>query len=706
MGAKDEIVFASSMFSSGTPTINLSSTPITITEPVLIHSPLGSVRIVASSTPLVALFLQPSRDGIGEDFEIRDLVFEDFTYAVRVLSDTVTADPDDIEGVNVIDNTFVNNERAIFFENARVPFEVSDNQIIGRDIPASPPDAGIWIADSSLAPSNTFSALIDNNYIDDHDDIGVYVNAKVQNLVISNNNIGTLGGNGAGIYIEDAEMQNGAILGNEIFNNFIGIAIDESDGIEISGNDISDNDDIGIRLQFEANDHQIVDNEFYDNGGSAIVIGSGTTDNSIGNRVSDNHFVGNGELPIDLGNNNAIEVNDSNDADSGPNRRLNHPVFVEGSIVDEGDRWVVPIDLDITLDSPYRFEFYRYIAATEEYVFIRAETLTLTGTAGNELNDEPFYFVHGTELNSGERLAVLVIDDDTGDTSELVTTTNALIDVLPPTVENVIISSTVANAYGTNPPYEFDDVVGDGDQLLTVPVGGANRIAVQFSEDVDIESPDLEFIALNRVVSEPSIVGFDEPSIANDYTATWTLAFALPSAIYLLRLADSIEDLAGNALDGEWTNPASYLTTTATKIFPSGDETAGGDFEFVFTILGADANRDLLVEFIDFTAMVAHYGQSAMNFANGDFDGDGTVDFPDFTRLVQNYGLDFRTFVILGDYENDFFVLDEADEDEFLSLYSTSNSAADLNGDGNVTTADFDAFYALFNFGIDLAVLS
>jgi hypothetical protein len=59
--------------------------------------------------------------------------------------------------------------------------------------------------------------------------------------------------------------------------------------------------------------------------------------------------------------------------------------------------------------------------------------------------------------------------------------------IIPPTVINVIISSSVSTTY-SNPAYEFDSIVGSEEQLRTVDVGAPNQISIQFSEDVDIAS--------------------------------------------------------------------------------------------------------------------------------------------------------------------------------------------------------------------------
>jgi hypothetical protein len=55
---------------------------------------------------------------------------------------------------------------------------------------------------------------------------------------------------------------------------------------------------------------------------------------------------------------------------------------------------------------------------------------------------------------------------------------------------------------------------------------------------------------------------------------------------------------------------------------------------------------------------------------------------------------------------HDDFDLDADDVADFEGFYDTSNMAADLDKDADVDSDDYDAFYALYDFGIDLDVLT
>jgi hypothetical protein len=105
------------------------------------------------------------------------------------------------------------------------------------------------------------------------------------------------------------------------------------------------------------------------------------------------------------------------------------------------------------------------------------------------------------------------------------------------------------------------------------------------------------------------------------HVATWTLAQPLGKDKLMLGLsASTLTDDAGNAMDGQWTTGQS---------FPSGNGTAGGNFQFRINVLPGDydgngrvlattdANQVLL-------RLGARIGQSNYSvFA--DFDGNGRI---------------------------------------------------------------------------------
>lgn len=112
--------------------------------------------------------------------------------------------------------------------------------------------------------------------------------------------------------------------GNRIANN-------ASDGLQVhgSGNLIAENLLLsqgrgGVLLADAAAGNVLVDNLLAGNGDAAVRIGATT---GAGNRVAENGFIVGADIPVDLGDDGAT-ANDPGDADTGPNRLMNHPDLV------------------------------------------------------------------------------------------------------------------------------------------------------------------------------------------------------------------------------------------------------------------------------------------------------------------------------------------------------------------------------------------
>lgn len=272
-------------------------------------------------------------------------------------------------------------------------------------------------------------------------------------------------------------------------------------------------------------------------------------------------------------------------------------------------------------------------------------------------------------------------------------------DDVAPQVVNVIISGTSS----THDPYDFasemlSNFTKTGDQLKTVPVGGANRIEIAFSEDIDWNRLDgaLEVTGL-QTGRKPEItfVGYDDLT----FTATWDVAnWTSVADQYLIHLKDTIHDLAGNALDGEWTNPMSMSTTNSyVSQFPSGDDIAGGDFSFAVTILPGDANRDGVVDGFDMSTVAGNWLLTGQSFTSGDFDGGGEVNGGDLNVLAGNWLRNLQDLLMIGDRDADFEV-DQNDYDAVFSNLGMSNPTygdGDLDEDGDVDFDDLDIVFGM-----------
>jgi hypothetical protein len=277
-----------------------------------------------------------------------------------------------------------------------------------------------------------------------------------------------------------------------------------------------------------------------------------------------------------------------------------------------------------------------------------------------------------------------------------------------PKVANVTISGSAS----THDPYAFAAVAGSGEQLRTVPVGGADTISITFSEDVNVVQSDLRLVGL-RTANVPTVVEFAYDLAT--MTATWRLdpesypnynGWALGDH-YLISLSDAVTDVEGNRLDGEWVNPVALSTTSAAvSEFPSGDGNAGGAFNFVFTLLPGDADRNLVVDDYDIDILAANYGLlTDALFTEGDFTGDGYVELPDEGLLFFNYGGGLASLWALADLNGDWAVDDDdlgllADN---IGLANPTQADGDLNGDGQVNYADLELAFAMYGLELDTA---
>jgi hypothetical protein len=267
-----------------------------------------------------------------------------------------------------------------------------------------------------------------------------------------------------------------------------------------------------------------------------------------------------------------------------------------------------------------------------------------------------------------------------------------------PRVANV----TISGHDSMNSPYSFSSHVGSGEQLRTVPVGAADTVSITFSEDVNINPSDFRIVG-TRTFNVPTIANFSYDTAS--MTATWRLENLKANDQYLISLSDLVTDVEGNRLDGEWINPASLSTTNSSiSHFPSGDGHAGGDFNFVFTLLAGDANRDNVVNYSDYYIWSSHYGQSG-GFQIGDFNGNGTVGTEDIVLFYGNYGRSLQGVFLTGDVTGD-GVVNHDDLDVVLSNFGSDDplwEIGDVNGDRSIDYADVDCIFAQYGMGLALA---
>lgn len=273
-----------------------------------------------------------------------------------------------------------------------------------------------------------------------------------------------------------------------------------------------------------------------------------------------------------------------------------------------------------------------------------------------------------------------------------------------PRVSNV----TIKGHFSAHTPYSFATHVGSGEQLQTVPVGGADTISITFTEDVNVIASNLRTVGL-RTFNIPTLIDFAYDNVT--MTATWRFDDLIAFDQHLISLSDTITDTQGYRLDGEWVNPATTMTTnTLVSEFPSGDGHAGGKFNFVFTLLSGDADRNNLEGIEDMELIWAHWGAagSGVSWTDGDLSGNQVVDGEDADiadlRPALGMYLDLTSTWIASDLNGD-FVVDDFDANVLITNFgmsSATHAQGDLNGDGAVNVADLDLMFAQYGMGLSL----
>jgi hypothetical protein len=268
-------------------------------------------------------------------------------------------------------------------------------------------------------------------------------------------------------------------------------------------------------------------------------------------------------------------------------------------------------------------------------------TGTLVASDDNGGADGRNALLHYTATASGQY--VVRVTGANGSTGAYVVHTHVGSNVAA--VADVLVSSTdwtssFLNAVDPGRGLGYSLPVGGGSQLVTLPWGNIDQIKVVFSEDVVVDQADLLLSGVNTPAYDVSGATFNYDSTT--FTATWTLPQSISTDKLMISLnadgSNPIQDLAGNRLDGEWTNPAS-TTDPGGSVYPSGDGTPGGDFHFRLNVLPGDADRSGTVNFSDLSKLLASYGMSSgASWSQGDFTGDGAVNFTDLSKLLAFYG--------------------------------------------------------------------
>ena len=230
------------------------------------------------------------------------------------------------------------------------------------------------------------------------------------------------------------------------------------------------------------------------------------------------------------------------------------------------------------------------------------------------------YFVDGSHLNE---LGTKVMADRWF---------NSLMDI-PPTVTDIRVNSTSWSS-------DFRDAIDStgmgyripngNDQSKPLPWTNLDQLLVTFDEEVTIDESD---VSMAGVFGGP--YSFPEGSVSFDdttNTATITLPPNLTRDSLTLTIADTVTDLNGNALDGEWVNQQVHGR--------SGDGQPHSDFVFTFNVLPGDVTQDAFVTGSDISYprenRFAFLGLSDNYDMMADLDGDGFLSGSDIAVAREN----------------------------------------------------------------------
>ncbi|HEV2292307.1 MAG TPA: hypothetical protein VGR35_00530 [Tepidisphaeraceae bacterium] len=256
---------------------------------------------------------------------------------------------------------------------------------------------------------------------------------------------------------------------------------------------------------------------------------------------------------------------------------------------------------------------------------------------------------HGTYRVSQESAQVT---DLAGNAAAVGTLGTFDVTLTPPTPPPVVSDVFVSGSQWTASFRDFLQSSGQGDGTYGYRLTGAqhadelpwlnlNKISVRFSKDVTVSADALKVFGV-RVAQYGGAVTYD-PST---FTATWALASgAIANDKLRISLsAGGIIDSSGQLLDGEWTNPAETMPVTAggADSYPSGNGSAGGDFNMRLNVLPGDVTRDGEVVGNDVTSVRLNQGylpgQSGYTIFR-DVTGDGEIIGNDVTGVRSRQGL-------------------------------------------------------------------
>ncbi len=182
--------------------------------------------------------------------------------------------------------------------------------------------------------------------------------------------------------------------------------------------------------------------------------------------------------------------------------------------------------------------------------------------------------------------------------------------------------------FGVGPPQIISFTPTPGEWV--VDDTGLTEVKIGFSEPVTVPTDSVDV----WLVSGGTVTGFATSYDPATFELTVTFAQPLRDDQVTVVVDYTIEDVAGNPLDGEILDPKN-------AVLPSGNDVNGGQGVFRIRVLQGDANRDGIVDMADETLV-----DNSLNLcdgdpgfdANADLNADGCVDATDANIVTPAIG--------------------------------------------------------------------
>jgi hypothetical protein len=289
-------------------------------------------------------------------------------------------------------------------------------------------------------------------------------------------------------------------------------------------------------------------------------------------------------------------------------------------------------------------------------------TLTGDGTITALVDDVP----NGSPGNYNAKAGVMIRDGLNASAA------TALVSLTPGSINGAIFqtrstagasASTIASATtGVYPPYwlrlqrsgnQFTAFVSP-DGTTWTQLGSSQTIAMSQTIDIGLAVTSSNNSQLNishfqnvTIISPPHVVS---ASYLAD-TALNKLSFAFDQDVTGLQPTDLVISPGGATATNVTFDTSTHTATFTIRTLPDGNYTASlsnaaamiAEYDLPFFVLRADANRDRVVNALDFNIVASNFGATNQTLSTGDLNYDGSVDTADFTLLAQQFGASVPT---------------------------------------------------------------